>query len=376
MLIPQQSFIAGTANRYISSVYNLQGIPPAERLALAEIAARYPFYANSYYLSLIDWNDRHDPLRRLIIPSVGELQNWGNLDPSNEASITVAPGVQHKYPHTVLLLCSETCGGYCRYCFRKRLFMPHEKTAFNLPDAIRYIAEHPAVTNVLLTGGDPLTLRTTRLVEIISALRKIPHLKIIRIGSKMPAFNPQRILNDPQLWEAFRLYSEPRRRLYLMTHFDHPRELTDDAVAALDICLTHGVICANQCPLIKGINDDPGVLSDLFRQLSFVGCPPYYVFQCRPTAGNKSFAVPIVRGWKIFQEAMGRGSGLARRPRFVMSHARGKIEIVGVTNHQILMRFHRARDHNDSGRVIRFHRNDEACWLDELQPVEQPAYLG
>lgn len=367
MYSPQSSHTE--KNSFLTSVYDLNGVLPEQRLVLAEVAKRYPFRASSYYLSLIDWNDPNDPLRQLIVPRVEELEHWGNLDPCNEASNTVAPGVQHKYTNTVLLLCSEICGGNCRYCFRKRLFMDKRQPGLDLPEAIRYIRAHPTVTDVLLTGGDPLTLSTSRLVEIMEALRSIPHVRVIRLGSKMPAFNPQRISGDSELLHALSRFSEPRRRVYLMTHFDHPRELTDEAVAALDACIRHGVICSNQCPLTHGINDNPNVLADLFAQLAYAGCSPYYVFQCRPTAGNKPFAIPMVKAWKVFRRALTKGPGLASRPRLIMSHARGKIEICGVFRKQIVMRFHRAQDAQDQGRLMCFRRDDDACWLDELEPA-------
>jgi lysine 2,3-aminomutase len=362
---------AGIRARYVTKIDKLAQISPQQREELKKVAQRYAFRANSYYLQLIDWNDPCDPIRRLIVPHVDELAEWGRLDASNEAAVTVGRGVQHKYQHTVVLLCNEVCGAYCRYCFRKRLFMHgNAETSNDLTAGVRYVADHPEVTNVLLTGGDPLVMSTRRLRQVIEALRAIPHVEIIRIGSKMPAFDPQRILGDPELQKLLRVNSTPSKRIYLMAHFDHPRELTDLAVAGIDCFIRNGVICANQCPLIRGINDDPDVLSDLYRKLSWVGCPPYYLFQCRPTAGNQPYAVPLVRGWHIFREALRSGSGLARRARFVMSHATGKIEILGVDERRIYMQYHRATETCNRGRFLAFRRNDDAYWLDELEPVD------
>jgi KamA family protein len=288
--------------------------------------------------------------------------------------VTVARGVQHKYPHTVLLLCNEVCGAYCRYCFRKRLFMDdNDEVTLDVSEGLRYIADNPAISNVLLTGGDPLLMSTRRLVEIFEALRKIPHVRIIRIGSKMPAFDPWRILRDEDLQAAFRKYSQADRRIYLMAHFDHPRELTDAAITGLDCFIRNGVICVNQCPLIAGVNDDPEVLTELYQRLAWAGCTPYYLFQGRPTAGNEPYAVPIVRGWQIFHRANLTGSGLARRPRFVMSHETGKIEILAVDEDKIYLRYHRAKDEADRGRFMIYQRNDEACWMDDLEPVNVEA---
>jgi len=362
----------GRRVKYIRDIRKVVEIPVEAREKLAAVSRKYAFRANDYYLSLIDWNDPDDPIRRIVIPIEEELTDWGRLDASNESAVTVAPGVQHKYPHTVLLLCNEVCGAYCRYCFRKRLFMDgNDEVVNDVSEGIRYIAGHPNVTNVLLTGGDPLLMSTRRLTEILAALRAIPHVQIIRIGSKMPAFDPWRLLNDEALQQTLNRHSTPHKRIYLVAHFDHPRELTDAAVQGIDCFIRNGVICANQCPLLKGINDDPRTLSDLFRKLSWIGCPPYYLFQGRPTAGNQPYAVPIVRGWEIFRDALRIGSGLARRARFVMSHETGKVEILGVDRKHIYLRYHRAKDADLRGRFMVYRRNDEAYWLDDLEPVDR-----
>jgi KamA family protein len=363
--------------KYIRSVDQIPNIPESEREKLKKVSERYVFRANDYYLGLIDWNDPNDPIKQLIIPRTEELNDWGELDASKESLVTVARGVQHKYPHTVLLLCNEVCGAYCRYCFRKRLFMDeNDEVTLDVSEGLEYIADNPAISNVLLTGGDPLLMSTRRLVEIFDALRKIPHVRIIRIGSKMPAFDPWRILRDEELQAAFRKYSEPARRIYLMAHFDHPRELTEPAVAGIDAFIRSGVICVNQCPMIAGINDDPTVLTELYQRLAWAGCPPYYLFQGRPTAGNEPYAVPIVRGFRIFHEANLTGSGLARRPRYVMSHETGKIEILAVDDEHIYLRYHRAKNEADRGRFMIYKRDDEACWMDDLEPVndESPKF--
>lgn len=372
MSLPQFNALSEQTQRvkYVRTIDKIPNIPPEERDKLRKVAERYVFRANDYYLGLINWDDPADPIKQLIIPREEELSDWGKLDASNEQAVTVARGVQHKYPDTVLLLCNEVCGAYCRYCFRKRLFMDdNAEVANDVSDGLAYIAAHQEVRNVLLTGGDPLLMSTRRLVEIIEALRRIAHVEIIRIGTKMPAFDPWRLLRDSKLQEAFRKYSTPQQRIYLMAHFDHPRELTDVAVEGIDCFIRNGVICVNQCPLIKGVNDDPDVLTTLFRKLSYVGCPPYYLFQGRPTAGNEPYEVPIVRGWEIFSEALRRGSGLARRARYVMSHETGKLEILAVDDQYIYLRYHRAKDPALRGRFMIYKRNDEAYWLDDLEPV-------
>ena len=358
--------------KYVRKLDQIEQLSAQERDRLGPVADRYVFRANDYYLGLIDWDDPDDPIRQLIIPREEELTEWGKLDASNEESVTVARGVQHKYTDTVLLLCNEVCGAYCRYCFRKRLFMDENDEATNdVTEGLRYIAEHPEVTNVLLTGGDPLLMSTRRLVEIFDALRAIPHVQIIRLGSKMPAFDPYRVLRDPDLLAAFRKYSTPTQRIYLMAHFDHPRELTDLAIEGIDTCIRNGVICVNQCPLIRGINDDPRVLAEMYSKLSYIGCPPYYLFQGRPTAGNEPYEVPLVQGWSIFQQALTRGSGLARRARYCMSHETGKVEVLGIDAEHVYLRYHQAKFPDDLGRFFIRRRNDEAYWLDQLEVVDR-----
>ncbi|MGB0715085.1 MAG: KamA family radical SAM protein [Phycisphaerae bacterium] len=357
--------------KYIRTLDQIPNIPDAEREHLKRVSERYVFRVNDYYLGLINWDDPNDPIKQLIIPREEELNDWGRLDASNEASVTVARGVQHKYRDTVLLLCNEVCGAYCRYCFRKRLFMDENDEVTNDVSAgLEYIAAHPNVRNVLLTGGDPLLMSTRRIVEIIEALREIPHVEIIRLGSKMPAFDPWRLTRDEELQAALRKHSTRDKRIYLMAHFDHPRELTEAAIDGIECFIRNGVICVNQCPLIKGVNDDPDVLAEMYRKLSYIGCSPYYLFQGRPTEGNEPYEVPLVRGWQIFSEALRQGSGLARRARYCMSHETGKIEVLGVDAAHIYMRYHRAKAPNLRGVFMVYKRDDEAYWLDQLEPAD------
>jgi lysine 2,3-aminomutase len=356
--------------RYMTDIDKMDMIPEAERRTLKEVSQRYAFRLNDYYAKLIDWTDPADPIRQLIIPHPEEMQTWGNLDASNEAANTPVKGVQHKYPHTVLLLVNEVCGAYCRYCFRKRLFLnDNDEVSKDISEGLDYIRGNPLVTNVLLTGGDPLVLSTSKLEKILTELRAIEHVKIIRIGSKMPAFNPFRILEDERLQAVLRQHSTIDKRIYLMAHFDHPRELTPEAVAGLDAFHRCGVIAVNQCPLIRGVNDNAEVLAELFRKLSFAGVPPYYLFQGRPTAGNAPYELPITRGYALFEAAKSKVSGLAKRARYVMSHDSGKIEIVGIDAERIYLRYHRAKDPADEGRFMVYERDDHASWLDHLTPV-------
>lgn len=357
--------------RYVTDLSAIGQMPEGDRGALRRVVEKYPFRANNYYLGLIDWDDPVDPIRQLIIPQAGELQRWGDLDASNEAAVTLLRGVQHKYRHTVVLLCNRVCGAFCRYCFRKRLFMgDSDEVDPDVSEGIQYVADHPRVTNVLLSGGDPLLMSTRRLGSIIARLHAIPHVEIIRIGTKIPAFNPWRILDDRSLTDLISRYSSPSKRIYVMTHFDHPRELTKQAVAGLVALRRAGALLVNQCPMIAGVNDDAGVLAQLFRKLTAIGAPQYYVFQCRPTAGNKPYAVPIMRGYRTFVDATSRTSGLGRRARYCMSHARGKVSVAGMDDRHVYLRFHRAKDAENESRFMVFHRDEQAYWLDQLEPAD------
>lgn len=364
--------------RYMTKVDQIQQLSDADQASLGRVTEEYAFRCNDYYLSLIDWDDPDDPIRRVVVPHVGELDEWGRLDPSDEKTYTVMPGVEHKYPSTVLFLVSNVCAGICRYCFRKRVFItPRAEHLRDIPAAIEYVRAHEEVTNVLLTGGDPLILATANLAEIIRQLRQIDHVQIVRIGTRVPAFNPYRISDDPTLLEMIEQYSTAAKRIYVMTHFIHPRELTDVAIRAVGLLQEAGAITANQTPLIRGVNDDPETLADLLRQLSSIGDVPYYIFQCRPARGNKAYTVPIEEGYEIIEQAKSRVSGLAKRLRYTMSHATGKMEVIGKLGGHVYFKYHRAADDVDSGRIMVFASNPDAYWFDDYDEVicEYPVNL-
>lgn len=349
---------------------------------LKKVTDEFPFRSNDYYLSLIDWDDPNDPIRTIIIPHIQELEEWGRLDPSDEKNYTIMPGLEHKYNSTALLLASNVCDGICRYCFRKRVFRkPQSEYLRDLPAALQYIKQHHEITNVLLTGGDPLTLKPSKLENIIRQLREIEHVQIIRIGTRSPVFNPYRVIDDPALLEMIEKYSTERKKIYVITHFVHSRELTDLAVRGISLLQKAGAIVANQTPLIRGLNDNPEILAELLGKLSFIGAAPYYIFQCRPALGNRAYTVPIEQGYEIVEQAKSQVSGLAKCVRFVMSHSSGKIEIVGKTKEHVYFKYHRAAKDEDSGRFLVFASNPNAYWLDDYDepvrncPVDLPEGL-
>lgn len=351
---------------YLSSLDRISGIPPEERADLARVTELFAFRANDYYLSLIDWSDPRDPIRRLIIPTLEELEPWGQLDPSSEHRYTMAPGLQHKYRETALLLVSDLCGGLCRYCFRKRLFIKSAREVTkDVSEGLLYIRDHPEITNVLLTGGDPLMLEAAGLADIVRRLRGIDHVGVIRIGTKVPAYDPFRVTDNPALLDMIRKYSTDEKRIYVMAQFTHPRELTGAACQAVSLLQDAGAVVMNQTPLIRGINDDPAVLAALFERLASIGANPYYVFQCRPTTGNRTFAVPVEESYRIFEQARSGCSGLAKRARFVISHATGKIEVVGRTDEFTFFKYNQAENPEDIGRFMVYKSNPEAYWFDD-----------
>lgn len=366
--------IANNNPKYFTKLEQIAELPQAQRQQLKPVTDKFVFRTNEYYQSLINWEDPHDPIRRIIMPEVQELEEYGEWDASDEASYTVVRGLEHKYRDAALLLVNNVCGGYCRFCFRKRLFtQDNDEVTNDITEAIQYISQHPEINNVVLSGGDPLIMSTKKLEKIIGPLSEIGHIRIIRIGSKMPAFNPFRITNDPSLPEMIRRYTSSERRIYLMAHFNHPRELTEEAVRAISLLQQAGATTFNQSPIIRGVNDSVEVIADLFSRLSLLGVIPYYLFICRPTAGNKDNAVPVEEALHIFEQARWKLSGVSRVARLCMSHRSGKIEVVGKQGGQIVFRRHRSPQRAEHGMILTFPSNPEARWFDDYLTADEAA---
>jgi len=357
--------------KYITDIDKITSIPEEERKRLKRITDKFVFRVNDYYLSLINWDDPNDPIRKLVIPNEGELSEYGRWDASDEDTNYVVPGCQHKYRTTALLIVSEVCGAYCRYCFRKRLFRNDVKEAMSdVTPGLEYIAAHPEINNVLLTGGDSLILATSKLRYIFEKLRRMEHVKIIRLGSKLPVFNPMRIYEDRELLDTIREFSSPQQRIYVMAHVNHPRELTPQAFKAFEALHEAGAIVVNQTPVLKGINDDPVVLGELLDKLSWAGVTPYYFFVNRPVAGNKEFVLPLKKVYEIVEGAKARTSGLGKRVRLSMSHTSGKIEILAIENGKAYLKYHQSRD-GEYGKFMVLDCPDDAAWFDDLPGSER-----
>jgi lysine 2,3-aminomutase len=357
--------------KYIRRVEQVEQLSGEEKTRVSAVVDKYVFRANDYYLGLIDWNDPEDPIRKIIIPREDELLEFGQLDASDEASNYAAPHVQHKYFNTALMMVSEVCGAYCRFCFRKRLFMDEvHETSLDISEGLAYIREHPEIDNVLMTGGDPLMISAKKLDKMFDEVFSIPHVKIIRVGTKIPAFDPMRISRSSELLSSIKRHSKGEQQIYLIMHFNHPREVTPEAMHAIGAVREHGGLMVAQTPLLGGVNDDPAVLTELFNRLSYLGVPPYYLFQGRPTEGNEGFKVELDRGFRVFEEAKVHMSGLARRLRYAMSHAAGKLEVLWVGKNQVILKFHQARDPHNLGRAFVLPMVPGAYWLDDL--LEHP----
>ena len=346
----------------------VDSIHPDEFQKMESVEKLFPFSSNEYYLSLMNPSDPNDPIKKIIIPDPKEGQQTGSLDPSEEQSYTVFPGLQHKYPQTVMLLVNNTCGGICRFCFRKRLFNGKSPPILcDICRAVDYLQEKPDISDVLLSGGDPLMLAASELDKILTKIREVAHIPIIRIGTKIPAYDPNRIIENPDLIEVIAKHNHHDRKIYVVTHFNHLKEITDTARSAIARIKETGSELINQTPLIAGVNDEPSILASLFKQLSFMGISPYYVFQCRPTKGNYHLTVPIERGMQVVHEAHAQCSGLAKRARYIMSHKSGKIEIVGKTQMHIFMRYHQAVSPRDINSMLVYRPNPKARWLEDYK---------
>lgn len=364
-----------TKVKYLTRLEKIAQLSEEEKQKLAPVTNEFVFRTNDYYDSLIDWSDPHDPLRRLVYPDTAELEDWGELVTSSETDYVVVPGLEHKHQDTALLLVNDVCAAYCRYCFRKRLFTnDNDEAVRDISQGLEYIRQHPEINNVILSGGDPLVMSTRKLQQMIRPLYDIPHVETIRIGTKVPAFNPYRILDDTSLHDLFRECATHNKRMYVMSHFSHAKELSLPALQAIDAIYESGARMWNQTPLLRGINDDVESLSDLFHALAAAGVPPYYVYVCRPTAGNKPYVVPIEKGYDIFLQAKFKGSGLVKSARMIMTPKYGKLEILGRFEDKMMFKFHHSANPANEGKIFAFKSNPDALWFSDYAEVKNGSF--
>lgn len=264
--------------------------------------------ATPYYSSLVSQHPE-DPLRRILMPRKEELEMGAQaqLDPLGERKNNPVSRIIHRYPDRVLFLVTDICSVYCRYCTRKHF--TGQEQAFIKPNefqaAIAYIRSKPGIREVILSGGDPLTLSDGHLDRVLGELRSIPHIEIIRVGTRMPVVCPMRVTED--LAKMLRSH----KPVYLMTHFNHPRELTLEAKNAVEMFVDHGVPVFNQMVLLNGVNNHPAIVQALSRRLLYLRAKPYYMFQCDPSEGTDHLRTSIEESMQIQRELWGTLSGLA-----------------------------------------------------------------
>lgn len=348
------------------------GIKGDERKKYEKIISRYPMMITPYYFSLIDLDDPEDPIARMCIPSEEELLQEGSFDTSGECDNTKLHGVQHKYKQTALILSTNVCAMYCRHCFRKRLVgLSDAELNKKADEAVEYVKCHPEVTNVLITGGDSFMNPNEIIARYLKEFSAVKNLDFIRFGTRVPVTFPQRIYEDSRLLNLFIEYAKIKP-IYVMTQFNHPREITEESKRAVRALQNCGIQVRNQTVLLKGVNDNPAVLGELMRGLTRISVVPYYVFQSRPVTGVKSrFQVPLRKGAQIVDNAKALQSGPGKSFRYVMSHPLGKIEICGeLEEGRMLFKFHQNKNAEDCSRMFFADVNDSTTWLDdELRPV-------
>jgi len=281
---------------------------PGEEITLREqVLSDFRMGITPYYFALIDADDRDDPILRQVVPLADEYyyRAVGDEDPLGEEKFSPVPGITHRYPDRVLMVLSNNCAIYCRYCTRKRTMYEGATPDVEIDRMVEYIATHPEVRDVVVSGGDPLNYTTSKLEGVLAKLRAIPHLEIIRIGTRVPVALPQRI--DDELCEMLARYHP----LWVNVHFNHPRELTPEAARACDKLSRAGIPLNNQAVLLKGVNDDVATIKALCQGLMKMRVRPYYLYQCDPVRGAEHFRTPISKGLEIMEGLRGHTSGLA-----------------------------------------------------------------
>jgi L-lysine 2,3-aminomutase len=410
--------------KHLDTLVQRAGLSPADRLAVRAVATVLPFRTNSYVVeNLIDWEAApDDPMYRLVFPQpdmlpAPDVRRLADLISGNasEAALAAAaheirmrlnphpagqlllnaptldgrplPGLQHKYPETVLFFPrqGQTCHAYCTYCFRWAQFVDEPDLKMATDDVgtlVAYLAAHPEVTSVLITGGDPMIMGEPVLRRYIGPLidpgNGLDHLESIRIGTKSLAYWPQRFVTDPDADATLRLFGEvvaSGRALAVMAHFSHPRELSPPLLAqAVRRITSTGAVIRTQAPLIRSINDDAETWRAMWRTQVRLGMVPYYMFVERDTGPQDYFAVPLARGYDIFRAAYQGVSGLCRTVRGPsMSATPGKICVDGVTEvagvKVFVLRMIQARDPALVGQPFFARFDPAATWFTDLEPV-------
>jgi lysine 2,3-aminomutase len=312
-----------------------------------------PLSITPYYLSLCDRDDPADPIRLQCIPRAAEaVEVRGDLrDPLGEEAHSPAPHLFQRYPDRALIVATDRCSVYCRFCTRSRLVGQDGgvRNEERLAPAIAYLREHPEIREVLVSGGDPLVMSTARIERVLRLVRSVPHIEVIRLATRAPVVLPMRI--TPSLCRMLRSFAP----LFLMTHFNHPRELTPLARRACERLADHGIPVMNQTVLLRGVNDEAATLESLFRGLVRVRVRPYYLLQADPVRGTSHLRTPLATGIGIMEALQGRLSGIAL-PKFIVDTPGGKGKVPVGPNYVV------SRGAGET--VLRTFRNEIVSYFD------------
>ena len=319
-------------------------VTPEEEKAFQAAGKNLPFAVTPYYLDLMLNDNPSDPIRKTVIPRLSEFYTDPSemIDPCGEDGRMVAPGLVHRYPDRVLFLVNETCSVYCRYCTRSRLVGSGEHEV-DFEAAYAYLEAHTEIRDVLISGGDPLVMSDDKLERIIARLRAIPHIEIVRLGSKIPVVLPQRITDE------FVAMLKRYHPFYMSIHFLHPAEITPEVTEACNKLADAGVPTFSQTVLLKGVNDDPDVMKTLMQQLLKLRVRPYYIYQCDPVQGTSHFRTTVQTGLDIMEHLRGHMTGYGV-PTYVIDApgGGGKVPISPVY----------LQSYENGSAVIRNYRNE------------------
>ncbi|MBZ0221138.1 MAG: KamA family radical SAM protein [Candidatus Methylomirabilis sp.] len=333
----------------ITSLEALKDLIPLTRReeeGIKRATGRLAMAITPYFLTLIDRQDPKCPIRKQAIPRLEEfsVSSCEMVDPCGEDSHTPVPGLVHRYPDRALLIVTDSCAMYCRYCTRKRMVgeehppMPVER----FDDAIKYIKSKKSIRDILISGGDPLMMKTEVLEDYIKRLRAIPHLEVIRIGTRVPVTLPMRVTGE--LVAMLRKYHP----LYISIHFSHPKEISPEVEKACSMLADAGIPLGSQTVLLKGVNDRPAVMKKLMQELLKIRVRPYYIYQCDMAVGTGHFRTPVSVGINIMEELRGHTTGYAVptfvvdapggggkipvAPTYLISQAKGKLTLRNYEN--------------------------------------------
>ncbi len=353
--------------RSVRQLRHLLPFAPAELEAVGKLESDYKIAIPPYYFSLIDTANPADPIRLQSVPSPLEAESGFELDdPLEEDKDSPVPGLTHRYPDRVLLVTTPNCTMYCRYCTRKRATLTRggwEGVSANDKRMIDYVRKTPAVRDVIISGGDPLTLPLPRLRYFLDNLKAIDHVDVIRIGTRVPVTLPQR-LYDQELLDTL----AGAEKVYIQTHFNHPREVTPEAARVCRSLLRHGMLINNHSVLLKGVNDDLATMRRLIRGLLRIKVRPYYLFHCDPVTGAGHFRTSIWRGLEIMEGLRGHTSGIGV-PTYVVDSPHGGGKIPLMPNYLVSMSDDAVILRNYEGMLVRYQAEDKPSAAGEATPT-------